>query len=192
LPTLAPVRRSVAVLAVSFLFLLAIAASLALPGRADAIPAARGGLSATGGGPATVPGSTATLVHGRAIPPADAPPEVAAVIRAANRIRTTPYIWGGGHGRWWSRGYDCSGAVSFALRGGRLLDTPMVSGSLARWGAPGPGRWITIYANAGHVYAEIAGLRWDTSGNPAGISGPRWHEDEADPRGFAVRHPIGY
>jgi hypothetical protein len=191
LPTLAPGRRSVVALAVSALVLLVIA-SLLLPGRADAVPPARGGLSALDGGPATVPGSTATLVNGRAIPPADAPPEVAAVIRAANKIRTTPYIWGGGHGRWWSRGYDCSGAVSFALRGGRLLDTPMVSGSLARWGAPGPGRWITIYANAGHVYAEIAGLRWDTSGNPTGVSGPRWHEDEADPRGFAVRHPIGY
>ena len=61
------------------------------------------------------------------------------------------------------------------------------------WGAPGPGRWITVYANAGHAYAVIAGLRWDTAGNSSG-TGPRWHEDLAAAAGgrFVARHPVGY
>jgi hypothetical protein len=79
------------------------------------------------------------------------------VIAAANRIRNTPYLWGGGHARWWDRGYDCSGSVSSAL------EAPLVSGSFTTWGASGPGSWITIYANRKHVYAVIAGLRWDTA-----------------------------
>ena len=137
------------------------------------------------------PVSRAALVSGKAIAPLDAPAAVQKAIQAANRIRTKPYVWGGGHGRWWDSGYDCSGSVSYALHGGGLLDAPMVSGSLARWGEPGPGRWITIYANAGHVYAEIAGLRWDTSGNTSG-TGPRWHEDTRGGGGFVVRHPPGY
>jgi cell wall-associated NlpC family hydrolase len=142
--------------------------------------------------PPPVSGSKAsTLVAGKAIAPAGAPPVVVGVIEAANRIRTTPYVWGGGHRSWSSRGYDCSGAVSYALHGGGLLSSPLVSGSFAGWGAPGPGRWITIYANGGHVYAVIAGLRWDTSGNARG-TGPRWHRSPAYPRGFVVRHPIGY
>jgi hypothetical protein len=132
-----------------------------------------------------------TLVAGKAIAPAGAPPAVVNVIEAANRIRTTPYVWGGGHRSWSSRGYDCSGAVSYALHGGGLLSSPLVSGSFAGWGAPGRGRWITIYANSQHVYAVIAGLRWDTSGNVSG-TGPRWHKSPPYPRGFVVRHPIGY
>jgi cell wall-associated NlpC family hydrolase len=147
--------------------------------------------------PAEPPAPTATgsmrsnLVGGRAMAPLGAPPVVQRVIDAANRIRTTPYIWGGGHRSWSSRGYDCSGSVSYALHGGGLLGTPLVSGSFMAWGAPGPGRWITIYANRQHVYAVIAGLRWDTSGNVSG-TGPRWHRSPPYPRGFAVRHPIGY
>lgn len=139
----------------------------------------------------TAPPGRALLVGDRAVAPADAPPAVRKVIAAANQIRTRPYIWGGGHGRWWDRGYDCSGAVSFALHGGRLLGSPLPSGPMMSWGAPGPGRWISVYANAGHAYAVIAGLRWDTSGNTSG-TGPRWHSDMADARGFVVRHPPGY
>jgi len=123
--------------------------------------------------------------------PADAPPAVQRVIAAANKIRAKPYIWGGGHGRWWDRGYDCSGAVSYALHGGELIDSPLPSGSMERWGSPGPGRWITVYANGGHAYAVIAGLRWDTSGNTTG-TGPRWHADMANASGFVARHPPGY
>ena len=141
--------------------------------------------------PGTDPVSRASLVGGKAIAPAGAPTAVRLAIQAANRIRTKPYIWGGDHGRWWDDGYDCSGSVSYALHGAGLLGVPMVSGSLAHWGEPGPGRWITIYANAGHVYAVIAGLRWDTVGDTSG-TGPRWHTDSVSPAGFVVRHPPGY
>ena len=128
------------------------------------------------------------LLGGRAKPPITAPSAVAEAIRAANRISAKPYVWGGGHGTWWDRGYDCSGAVSYALHGGGLLDRPLDSGSLAGWGAPGPGRWISVYAHGGHAYVVIAGLRFDTSGGP----GPRWHRQPRSPAGFTVRHPVGY
>jgi cell wall-associated NlpC family hydrolase len=141
----------------------------------------------------TAPPGKAILVNGRAIPPANAPAAVKKVIAAANKIRTKPYIYGGGHARWWDRGYDCSGAVSFALRGAGLIDTPMPSGSLAGWGSAGKGRWITVYANGGHAYAVIAGLRWDTAGVTNG-TGPRWHKSLKAAAGgpFTVRHPDGY
>jgi peptidoglycan hydrolase CwlO-like protein len=138
------------------------------------------------------PGSSATLLpDGQAVAPADAPPAVQSVISAANSIATTPYIWGGGHGSWDSAGYDCSGAVSFALHGGGFLDSPLDSTGLETWGVPGGGSWITVYANSGHAWAVIAGLRWDTSGDISG-SGPRWHTDMASTAGFIARHPSGY
>ena len=141
----------------------------------------------------TGPPGKAMLVNGRAIPPVDAPAAVKKVIAAANKIRTKPYVYGGGHARWWDTGYDCSGAVSFALRGAGLIDTPMPSGSLAGWGSAGRGRWITVYANGGHAYAVIAGLRWDTAGNTSG-TGPRWHKSlrAAASGPFTARHPAGY
>ncbi|HEX7280247.1 MAG TPA: hypothetical protein VF255_11575 [Solirubrobacterales bacterium] len=141
----------------------------------------------------TGPPGKAMLVNGRAIPPANAPAAVKRVIAAANKIRTKPYVYGGGHGRWWDSGYDCSGAVSFALRGAGLIDTPMPSGSLAGWGSAGKGSWITVYANGGHAYAVIAGLRWDTAGVTNG-TGPRWHKSlKAQASGpFTARHPDGY
>ncbi len=104
---------------------------------------------------------------------------------------TKPYIWGGGHGRWWDRGYDCSGSVSYALHGGEFLESPLPSGPMEHWGLEGEGRWITVYANAGHAYAEIAGYRWDTSGDASG-TGPRWHEDLRDNVGYVARHPAGF
>lgn len=131
------------------------------------------------------------LSSGELIPPKAAPPRVKAVIAAANRIRTKPYIWGGGHGRWQDQGYDCSGSVSYALHGGGFLESPLPSGPMEHWGAPGEGRWITVYANAGHAYAEISGYRWDTSGDANG-TGPRWHEDLRDNIGYVPRHPLGY
>jgi len=142
--------------------------------------------------PAAPPGK-AILVNGQAVPPADAPAAVKRVIAAANKIRTKPYIYGGGHARWWDAGYDCSGAVSYALRGAGLIGTPMPSGSLAGWGSAGKGRWISVYANGGHAYAIIAGLRWDTAGVTNG-TGPRWHKSlKAQATGpFTVRHPDGY
>ncbi len=139
----------------------------------------------------TVPGALATLAGERAVAPASAPTVVKRVIAAANRIRTTPYIWGGGHASFESRGYDCSGSVSYALHGAKLLESPLVSGSFMTWGEPGPGKWITIYANKEHVYMTVAGLRFDTGGDPPGVTGPRWHAEPFISPGFAVRHPVG-
>ncbi|HET7409529.1 MAG TPA: hypothetical protein VFJ13_04960, partial [Paracoccaceae bacterium] len=119
------------------------------------------------------------------------PPIVRRVIAAANEIDGRPYVWGGGHRSFWTRGYDCSGAVGYALHGADLLGTTMVSGQLAYWGAAGAGRWITVYANAKHVYMEVAGLRYDTRDDPPGVSGPRWHVTRADSRKFVARHPFG-
>lgn len=175
--------------------LVVLCSALAVISAAPAL-AAPGGVGTTSReaaeteAPEDGPVSMAKLVNGRAIAPLNAPPAVKKVIAAANKIRTKPYVWGGGHGRWWDRGYDCSGAVSFALRGGKLIDSPMPSGPMMRWGEGGLGRWITIFANSGHVYAVIAGLRWDTSGT--GGKGPRWQEDMRSRKGFAARHPSGY
>jgi cell wall-associated NlpC family hydrolase len=129
------------------------------------------------------------LADGRAVAPSDAPMIVRDVIRAGNVIAKTPYLWGGGHGSWSSVGYDCSGSVSFALAGAGLVDAPLTSGDLARWGASGPGRWITIYANAGHVFMVVAGLRFDTGALRG--SGTRWQPSERNTAGFAARHPEG-
>jgi cell wall-associated NlpC family hydrolase len=166
----------------------------ALPGARAWAANTPGGISALSAEPHTDPSaqvSRAMLVGGRALAPLNAPAAVRRVIAAANRIRTRPYVWGGGHGRWWDRGYDCSGAVSYALHGGELLASSLPSGPMTHWGRPGRGRWITVYANAGHAYAVIAGLRWDTSGDTSG-TGPRWHPDMASSRGFVARHPQGY
>ena len=113
---------------------------------------------------ATTAGSKAKLVKGRAIPPEDAPKRVQKVIAAANKIRNKPYKYGGGHGDWDDSGYDCSGSVSYALRGARLVKRPMSSGEYTSWGRRGRGDWITVYAHGGHAYAVIAGLRLDTDG----------------------------
>jgi cell wall-associated NlpC family hydrolase/soluble lytic murein transglycosylase-like protein len=136
-------------------------------------------------------GESAVLLGNLASAPRSAPPAVKAAISAANSISTTPYVWGGGHSSWYSYGYDCSGAVSFALYGAGLLDTPLTSGQLESYGEPGPGKWITIYASPTHTYAVIAGLRWDTVGDAEG-TGPRWHTEPPYPEGFVVRHPTGY
>ena len=112
-------------------------------------------------------------------------------MKRQGRAWITGLRWGGGHASFYSYGYDCSGAVSFALYGAGLLDTPLTSGSLESYGEPGPGKWITIYANATHTYVVIAGLRWDTVGDAHG-TGPRWHAEPPYPEGFVVRHPTGY
>jgi cell wall-associated NlpC family hydrolase len=136
-------------------------------------------------------GSNALLLTGVALAPPDAPEAVKGAINAANMIIGRPYIGGGGHASFYSNGYDCSGSVSFALFGGGLIPRPLTSGELEHWGAPGPGRWITVYANGGHTFAEIAGLRWDTVGDAQG-TGPRWHLAPTSTAGFVVRHPPGY
>lgn len=131
----------------------------------------------------------ASLVDGRAVAPPGAPAAVKRVIAAANQINGRPYVWGGGHSGWHTRGYDCSGAVGYALHGADLLGVTMVSGQLAYWGEAGLGRWITVYANSHHVYMVVAGLRFDTRGDLPGVDGPRWHQASVDPRGFVARHP---
>lgn len=174
-----------------------LAAAGAMVALALAAPAGASAGCGTGGlTPATADICTPTakaklLANGMLIPPASAPPRVKAVIAAANKIRTKPYIWGGGHARWWDHGYDCSGSVSYALHGGAFLSSPLPSGPMERWGYAGAGRWISVYANAGHAYAVIAGIRWDTSGDASG-SGPRWHTDLRDNVGYVARHPGGY
>jgi hypothetical protein len=192
-------RRAASLAAFSTaLSLLALATIAAMPGARAWARVAPGGVSVREPEPPsspepTAPAGRAIIVRGRAIAPADAPVAVRKVIAAANRIRSKPYIWGGGHGRWWDTGYDCSGAVSFALHGGELLSSPWPSGPMEHWGLPGTGRWITVYANAVHAYAVIAGLRWDTAGDTAG-TGPRWHQSPAPAASgaFVSRHPEGY
>jgi peptidoglycan hydrolase-like protein with peptidoglycan-binding domain len=133
-------------------------------------------------------GIASLLADGTAVAPADAPPAIQAVIAAANKIASTPYLWGGGHATWEDRGYDCSGSVSYALHGGGLLDASEDSSGLMAYGQSGPGRWITIYSNPDHVYMVVAGLRYDTSGaNPS-----RWQTAMRSGDGFTVRHPAGY
>jgi peptidoglycan hydrolase CwlO-like protein len=155
-------------------------------------------IASTTGAPAPVTGTPAPLTPGEAAEyisesqasvPSGAPAAIAGAIEAANSIATTPYIWGGGHGSFESSGYDCSGAVSFALNGGGFLSSPLDSTGLETWGEPGPGHWITVYANAEHAWMIIAGLAFDTVGGP----GPRWHSSPVDsPEGFIARHPPGY
>ncbi|HEX8105031.1 MAG TPA: hypothetical protein VF533_20590 [Solirubrobacteraceae bacterium] len=142
----------------------------------------------------TIPGKIAYVrADGRAAIPRRAPKRVKRVIAAANEIVGKPYKWGGGHARLLDKGYDCSGTVGYALIRAGLLTTPMVSGQFARWGAKNEGRHITIYANAGHVYMEVAGLRLDTSpvSDPSGKTGPRWRATIGRRPRFKVRHPIG-
>lgn len=137
-----------------------------------------------------VAGSVGEIRDGIAYAPALAPIEVKRAIWAANTLRNKPYIYGGGHKSFRSRGYDCSGTVSFALNAAGLLDSPLDSGSFMRWGKRGKGKWITIYTNPGHAYVVIAGLRLDTSG--PGERGPRWREVKRSARGFKVRHVPGF
>jgi hypothetical protein len=161
-----------------------------MPGAASA-NCGGGGLSAAETDICTPTAKARLLPSGMLIPPKSAPARVKRVIWAADRIRTKPYIWGGGHARWQDRGYDCSGSVSYALHGGEFLESPLPSGPMESWGLEGEGRWITVYANPGHAYAVIAGYRWDTAGDSSG-TGPRWHEELLSNEGFVARHPAGF
>lgn len=136
------------------------------------------------------PGDKATVgSNGLAVAPQNAPDSVKAMIAAGNKIAKTPYIYGGGHGSWEDKGYDCSGSVSYALHGAGLLDASMASGGFMTWGNGGPGQWVSMYANEGHIYMVVAGLRFDTSG--AKQDGTRWHATSRPTKGYVVRHPDG-
>jgi hypothetical protein len=114
---------------------------------------------------------------------------VARIVRAANRIATMPYRFGGGHGTYHDSGYDCSGSVSYALHYAGLLRTPLDSTGFESYGAPGPGRHVTIYANAGHAYMVVDHRRFDTSAMSE--TGSRWTSTHRSSSGYVVRHPPG-
>jgi hypothetical protein len=143
----------------------------------------------------TVPGTRAKiLADGFAAAPADAPIAVQQAIWAGNQLIGRPYRYGGGHGSFISSGYDCSGTVSFALRGGDLITAPADSNQFMDWGSAGHGHWMTIYTNPAHAFIEIAGIRLDTStaGDPNGLSGPQWRPPLNVLDGYVVRHPTDY
>ncbi len=181
------------------------ASSAARQSRIDALEAKVGNLEdslpdltmdpASSSAPRAAPpvsGSVAVVnADGTASAPSDAPQAVKDVIAAGNAIIDLPYVWGGGHGSFESSGYDCSGAVSYALHGGGLISSPLDSTGLTTWGEPGTGSWITVYGNSGHAFMTVAGIRLDTSGT--GGTGPSWHSDAArgDESSFIARHPSG-
>jgi len=173
---------------------LALAGLLLIASLTAAVPA----MAQTGGTgspgtvtTATAPSGTAQLQPGgTALAPANAPRPVRKAIAAANRIHTRPYIWGGGHRKFKSRGYDCSGAVSYVLHAAGILPSPMASGPLMSWGSPGIGQWITVYANKTHAWMTVAGLRFDTSSAGESLnqgSGPRWRVNMRAGTGYAAR-----
>ena len=171
---------------------MAVAAAAALIPTSAA--AGTGGLGPGGTGAGkepTVPGAKAKLVEGgEAVAPANAPRAVKRVIAAANKIEDKPYVYGGGHASFKDKGYDCSGAASFALHGGGLLKTPIDSMGMAKYGEPGKGKWISVYGAPSHGYIVVAGLRFDTSMTPG--NGPGWSKSlRSTPENYKVRHPKG-
>ena len=151
-------------------------------------PASAGTPRRGGAGSTDITKATA-LGNGVALPPLEAPEEVKQIIEAGNIIARSPYVWGGGHGKWLDTGYDCSGSVSFALAAAGLLNGPLASGPLMSWGKPGPGKWVTIYSSPGHVFMYVAGIRFDTSNSR--VTGSRWGNDLRSTAGFVARHPEG-
>ena len=139
----------------------------------------------------TVPGGGSIGGNGTITPPPGIPAVVARVIAGANAIADFPYVFGGGHGSFVDNAYDCSGSVSYALAAGGLLSAPETSGTLESWGAAGPGKWITVYANAGHTYMYVnlgnGWMRYDTSGR-SGVFASRWQPAIRSNEGFVARH----
>lgn len=138
----------------------------------------------------TVRGNRAVLKGRIAYAPSNAPRNIKLAIWATNGVTNRPYIWGGGHGTFYDRGYDCSGTISYFLHHGGLLDQPTPSRAFLSYGECGQGKWVTIYARNGHVFAEICGLRLDTTGLHE-EEGPRWRGSPRTPSGFIARHPAG-
>ena len=164
-----------------------------LAGASSAFAQSGGTVAPGGSTAATGPVGKAKLKpNGKAIAPSNAPQAVINAIAAGNAIRKKPYIYGGGHQSFEAKGYDCSGAVSYVLNGAGLLDSPMPSGPMMKWGSPGKGRWITVFSNPGHAYMVVAGLRFDTSSMGSGGNGPRWRATKRSPRGYSVRHASGF
>ncbi len=167
-------------------FLLPVLASMF---GAAAAHADRAVSSAPASGP-TVPGDRAAVRGGIAYAPSAAPLALKRAIWATNRVCRKPYVWGGGHADFTARGYDCSGTISYFLHHAGKLDRPVASREFTGYGNGGKGRWVTIYARSGHVFAVVAGIRLDTTGAHR-EEGPRWRPDTRNPRGFVARHPEG-
>jgi hypothetical protein len=144
----------------------------------------------------TVPGFVGKIVNGIAYAPSYAPLSVQRAIWAGNRIRSKPYVFGGGHAAFMAAGYDCSGSVSYVLHAAKLLSSPLDSSSFMGWGERGIGHWITVYTNPGHAFVQIAGIRLDTSNegdpHPTRGSGPRWRPLMVSTPGYTSRHPVGF
>ncbi len=134
-----------------------------------------------------VPGGESIGGNGTIPIPTNVPEVIQKVIAGANEIADFPYVYGGGHASFVDNAYDCSGSVSYALAAGGLLSAPETSGQLESWGAPGPGKYITVYANAGHTYMYVDGILYDTAGR-SGVYASRWQVQPTDNEGYVVRH----
>ncbi len=137
-----------------------------------------------------VPGGQSIGGNGTIPIPADVPEAIQKVVAGANEIADFPYVFGGGHASFIDNAYDCSGSVSYALAAGGLLSSPETSGALESWGAPGPGKYMTVYANAGHTYMYVDGILYDTAGR-SGVYASRWLVTPTDNTGFVARHYPG-
>lgn len=178
-------RRKGLVATLGVVTIVGMAALSAAPANAGS-----GGTSVTGSGSDSC-NKDAHLEHGKALAPDCAPGRVKDVIAAANKIRKKPYRWGGGHGSWKDSGYDCSGAVSYALHAGHFLSSPLDSSGLARWGKRGKGNWITVYGAPSHAYMVVAGLRFDTA--MVRGDGPGWSKHlRSTPENYTKRHKGKY
>jgi cell wall-associated NlpC family hydrolase len=170
-----------------------VAVDPGLSGTGDAKPTRAASAAIAGEHPASGGSNAVThavaLPNGVALPPLEAPEAVKQIIQAGNGIARTPYIWGGGHGKWLDKGYDCSGSVSFVLASAGLLSVSETSGQLMSFGEAGPGKWVTIYASDGHVFLEVAGIRFDTGAQS--VTGSRWANTGRTTAGFVARHPAG-
>jgi cell wall-associated NlpC family hydrolase len=136
------------------------------------------------------PGGESVGGNGTIPIPTNVPEAVRAVVAGANEIADYPYVYGGGHASFIDNAYDCSGSVSYALAAGGLISRPETSGELESWGVPGPGRYITVLANAGHTYMYVDGILYDTAGR-SGVYASRWQVQPTDNSGYVVRHYPG-
>src|SRR5215203_541022 len=189
-------KRRLALAGITAICVLALAVPAAAQTGGTGSPGSTTTTSTTPAAPVGPPGRGKVRKDGTAVAPADAPANIQAAIAAGNAIHTYPYHWGGGHRSFTDTGYDCSGAVSYVLHAAGLLASPMTSGGFASsWGAPGKGRWITVYGNASHVYMVVAGLRYDTSSGGDRWNqgtGPRWRKKKRSAGSYTAKYAPGY
>jgi len=186
MPQIAQARRGAALLSICEIGVICGLVLCAIP-----VPAARAAVEHPPERGPVVAGNRAQVSRGKCAAPENAPLAVKKAIWASNYLVGRPYVWGGGHGTFYDRGYDCSGSISFLLHHAGCLDQPTTSSGLKNFGEPGPGRWITIYARDGHTFAIVCGVRLDTTGASGRDEGPRWRRNDRGPRGFVARHPAG-